>query len=99
MSPSLVQFERPVTILVGLGFPRQVDNAVEACSLLQDMAATYHGPSQGAAVKACRAAMAGEIDAETARGVFEAFARSKGILLNGPVAAAAMAAKRDLLGA
>ena len=84
---------------MGLGFPRQIDDARDACLLLRDMAATCHGAAREAALKACRAAMAGEIDAGTARGMFEAFARRKGILLNEAVAAAALEAKRDLLGA
>lgn len=34
------------------------------------------------AVRACEAALAGEVDAETVRGVFAAFARKKDILLD-----------------
>ena len=36
---------------------------------------------QKAAIRACRAALAGGVDAETARGVFVAFARKKDILI------------------
>ena len=40
-----------------------------------------NSPEQRAATRACKAALAGEVDPETARGVFVAFARSKDILV------------------
>ncbi|TIV79945.1 MAG: DUF982 domain-containing protein, partial [Mesorhizobium sp.] len=40
-----------------------------------------NSPEQKAAIRACRAALAGDVDAETARGVFVAFARKKDILI------------------
>jgi hypothetical protein len=46
--------------------------------------ADWHGssnPPQAAALKACRAALHDEIDGETARSIFEAFAKRTGILL------------------
>ncbi|RUX20882.1 DUF982 domain-containing protein, partial [Mesorhizobium sp. M2A.F.Ca.ET.037.01.1.1] len=42
-----------------------------------------NSPEQKAAIRACRAALAGDVDAETARGVFVAFARKKDILIEG----------------
>ena len=30
------RFRKPVDILVGLGFPRRIESAMEACILLQD---------------------------------------------------------------
>jgi hypothetical protein len=85
----MMQFDRPLSIFVGLGFPRQVQSVVEAYQLLQDWSEA-RGPAHAAALKACRAAMAGEIDAETARGVVEGFARHRGILVSDVVAAGAM---------
>jgi len=71
-------FEKPVRVLVGLGFPRQINSVSDAYQMLLD----WHGdaPEQKAAMRACRAALAGEIDADTARGVFVAFARRCGML-------------------
>ena len=40
-----------------------------------------NSPEQRAATRACKAALAREVDPETARGVFVAFARSKDILV------------------
>ena len=31
------RFERPVTVLVGLGFPRSIESVLEAYTLLQDV--------------------------------------------------------------
>lgn len=72
-------FEKPVRVWVGLGFPRNLNTVVDAYQLLMD----WHGnsPEQKAAIRACRAALSGDIDAETARGVFLAFARKKDILI------------------
>ncbi|TIW73934.1 MAG: DUF982 domain-containing protein, partial [Mesorhizobium sp.] len=40
-----------------------------------------NSPEQKAAIRACKAALVGDIDAETARGIFAAFARKKDILI------------------
>jgi len=40
-----------------------------------------NSPEQKAAIRACKAALVGDVDAETARGVFLAFARKKDILM------------------
>ncbi|WAX98008.1 DUF982 domain-containing protein [Aminobacter sp. NyZ550] len=40
-----------------------------------------NSPEQRAAIRACKAALAGDVDAETARGVFAAFVRKKDILV------------------
>lgn len=71
-------FEKPVRILVGLGFPHQINTVADAYQVLLN----WLGDSaeQKSAMRACKAALAGEVDAETARGVFLAFARRRGIL-------------------
>jgi hypothetical protein len=72
-------FERPVRVWVGLGFPRQINTVADAYQMLL----SWHGnsPEQRAAIRACKAALVGDVDAETARGVFLAFARKKDILV------------------
>ncbi len=72
------RFEKPVEIFVGLGFRRPVRSAMEAYTLLSDMPGASH--AKEIALKACRAAIAGEIDPETARATFVTFARRNDIL-------------------
>lgn len=72
-------FEKPVRVWVGLGFPRQLNTVVDAYQFVTDWCG--NSPEQKAAIRACKAALAGDIDAETARGVFVAFARKKDILV------------------
>lgn len=72
-------FEKPVRVWVGLGFPRQINTVVDAYQFLLDWCG--NSPEQKAAMRACKAALAGDVDADTARGVFVAFARKKDILV------------------
>ena len=72
-------FEKPVRVWIGLGFPRQLNTVVDAYQFAVEWCG--NGPEQKAAIRACKAALAGEIDAETARGVFVAFARKKDLLM------------------
>jgi hypothetical protein len=92
-------FRRPLVVYVGLGFPRQIADVEEGFMLLNEMPSALRGPSHSAATNACRAAMNGEIDAETARGVVEAFARARGILAQEAMAEFALESRGDLLGA
>lgn len=61
-----------------MGFPRQLNTVVDAYQFAIDWCG--NSPEQKAAIRACKAALVGDIDAETARGVFTAFARKKDIL-------------------
>jgi len=72
-------FEKPVLVWVGLGFPRQLNTVVDAYQFASEWGG--NSPEQRAAIRACKAALAGEVDPETARGVFIAFARKKDILV------------------
>ncbi len=72
-------FEKPVRVWVGLGFPRQLNNVADAYQMLIGWCG--NSPEQKAAIRACKAALAGDVDAETARGVFLAFAKKKDILV------------------
>ena len=71
-------FEKPVHVWVGLGFPRQLNTVVDAYQFASEWGGK--SPEQRAATRACKAALAGEVDPETARGVFVAFARKQGHL-------------------
>ena len=72
-------FLKLVLVWVGLGFPRQLNTVADAYQFASEWGG--NSPEQRAAMRACRAALAGDIDVETARGVFTAFARKKDILV------------------
>ena len=72
-------FEKPVRILVGLGFPRQLNTVADAYQFAVEWCGS--SPEQKAAIRACKAALVEDVDPETARGVFVAFARKKDILM------------------
>ena len=72
-------FEKPVRVWVGLGFPRQLNTVADAYQFAVDWCG--NSPEQKAAIRACKAALAGDVDSETARGIFVAFARKKDILV------------------
>lgn len=79
-SMNCTRFEEPVTVLVGLGFPARIESAMEAYALLADWPPASRSGAHTVALNACRAAINGEIDAETARATFVAFARRNDIL-------------------
>ncbi len=72
-------FDKPIRVWVGLGFPRQLNTVADAYQFAADWCG--NSPEQRAAMRACKAALLGEVDAETARGIFMAFARKKDILV------------------
>jgi hypothetical protein len=86
-SMNCTRFEEPVTILVGLGFPARIESAMEAYALLADWPPASRNGAHTVALNACRAAINGEIDAETARATFVAFARRNDILASDPMPA------------
>jgi hypothetical protein len=73
-------FKKPVRIFVGLGQPREIRNVLDAYMFLDDAPGYIRNAAQAMAFKACKAALSGEIEAETARGAFEAFARKHDLL-------------------
>lgn len=73
-------FEEPIRIWMGLGFPRQLNSVVDAYQFAMEYCG--NSPEQKAAIRACKAALTGEVDPETARGVFVAFAKKKGLMVD-----------------
>ena len=73
-------FSKPLSMFIGLGFPREISDAADAFELLNDMPSHMRGPAHSAALNACRAAMRGEVDQEVARGLVRAYAKARGIL-------------------
>ncbi|NTJ63142.1 DUF982 domain-containing protein [Agrobacterium rhizogenes] len=78
MKPDM--FREPVTILVGLGFPVEVRTVMDAYRHLAEWPASMRDTAHSMALKACGAALRGEIEAETARGLFAAFAEKHDLL-------------------
>ena len=78
MKPDM--FRHPVTILVGLGYPAEVRSATDAYRHLCEWPPSFRDAAHAVALKACRAALRGEIEAETARGLFAAFADKHDLL-------------------
>ncbi|PWI49806.1 hypothetical protein B5K03_34325 [Rhizobium phaseoli] len=78
MKPDM--FRQPVTILVGLGFPAEVHTVMDAYRHLAEWPGSLRDAAHSMALKACSAALRGEIEAETARGLFAAFAEKHDLL-------------------
>jgi hypothetical protein len=74
MKPDM--FRQPVSILVGLGFPTEVRSVMDAYRHLVEWPAAQRDGAHKVALKACNAALRGEIEAETARGLFAALRRN-----------------------
>jgi hypothetical protein len=73
-------FEQPDVVLVGLGFPAEVHTVMEAYRHLAEWPASLRDAAHAMALKACRAALRGDIEAETAHGLFAAFAEKHNLL-------------------
>ena len=73
-------FEHPLTIVVGLGFPTEIKTVTQAIAVLYEWPPSKRDSAHAVAFNACKAALAGEIEAETARGMFVAFARRHDLL-------------------
>ncbi|GEO86754.1 MULTISPECIES: DUF982 domain-containing protein [Alphaproteobacteria] len=78
MKPDM--FRKPVTILVGLGLPAEVHSVMDAYRHLVEWPTSFRDAAHSIALKACQAALRGEIEAETARGLFAAFAEKHELL-------------------
>ncbi|MBW9074853.1 MULTISPECIES: DUF982 domain-containing protein [Agrobacterium] len=90
MKPDM--FSKPVTILVGLGFPTEVRTLMDAYRHLAEWPVSLRDTAHSVALKACQAALRGEIEAETARGLFTAFAEKHELLA--PETCAVLASRR-----
>jgi hypothetical protein len=74
------KFKTPVTILTGLGIPTTVETVLHAYQRLMDWPAANRDNAHAIATNACLAALNGHVDAETARGLFVAFAERQDVL-------------------
>lgn len=78
------RFDKPVTLLVGLGFPARIESVPDAYALLQDWPYTGRNASFEVALNACRAGMAGAVEPETVAAALAEFGRRYDILINDP---------------
>lgn len=74
------EFARPVVILTGLGFPTAVSSAMEAYMFLADWPQARRDAAHAFTARACLGAMRGDIEVETARGLFASWAERQEIL-------------------
>ncbi|MBO9100891.1 MULTISPECIES: DUF982 domain-containing protein [unclassified Rhizobium] len=88
-------FRQPVSILVGLGFPTEVSGVMDAYRHLIEWPASLRDPAHSVVLKACNAALRGEIEAETVRGLFAAFAEKHDLLAPETNVIAASRQRRD----
>lgn len=88
-------FREPISILVGLGFPAEVRSATDAYRHLCEWPMRLRDNAHAIALKACGEALRGEIEAETARGLFAAFAEKHDLLAPDTSVIAASRLKRD----
>jgi hypothetical protein len=93
MKPDM--FRQPVSIVVGLGFPAEVRSVMDAYRHLVEWPASLRDTAHRVALKACSAALRGEIEAETARGLFAAFAEKHDLLAPETNIIAASRLRRD----
>lgn len=70
-----LRFDEPVYLTVGIGVPAEINSVERAYALLNDWPVWRRNAAHEMALNACKAALAGEIDAETARATLAAFAR------------------------
>ncbi|MDW5315846.1 DUF982 domain-containing protein [Rhizobium sp. PL01] len=74
------RFEKPVTILTGLGIPTPVRSVMQAYRVLCDWPEGHRDRAHTVALNACHAALNGIVEAETARSLFVAFAERQDVL-------------------
>lgn len=75
-----LRFATPVHVIVGFGLPSTIESVLESYELLDDWPPSQRRSEHKVALKACRAALNGEIDPETARSTFVEFARRNDLL-------------------
>jgi hypothetical protein len=80
-------FDEPIWLLIGLGYPHRVDSVSGAYRVLLDNPPSYPDASYDIALRACRSAVEGAVDAATVRGILACFAQRRGILVPAPASA------------
>lgn len=73
-------FRKPVSVLVGVGYPAKIESARQAYELLCELPSAATNPSNWIAAGVCKLAMEGKAEPETARSAFVGFARRMAML-------------------
>jgi len=76
----LATFSRPVTVLVGLGFPRRLSNASEALAFLEANPAIDE--AYEAVISVCHDALDGLTTPQHAHDIVAAYARRRGVFVD-----------------
>ena len=92
-------FQRPVTVLVGLGFPRAVASVEQAMSFLDEVPTVMRDEAYRATCDACRDALTNRCSAQEAHDVFAAYARRRGVLVEEPMSGLPIARAGERVGA
>jgi Protein of unknown function (DUF982) len=74
-------FEEPLTVLVGLGFPRQISSLLDAIRYLDEQPSFLRDEAFHATYGACQDALNGDITSDEARDILCALLRRRGTLL------------------
>jgi hypothetical protein len=80
LAPPSDQFERPVVVLTRFGVPTAVSSAMEAYMFITDWPVSQRDAAHALVLKGCLAAVRGDIETETARGMFASWAERRDIL-------------------
>ena len=75
-----VPFSKPVSVFVGLGFPREVNDVLEAYKVLNEWPESGRGAAHLMALHTCAAVLGGHGTTLDASEAFKAFAADRGIL-------------------
>ncbi|MBN9243911.1 MAG: DUF982 domain-containing protein [Mesorhizobium sp.] len=75
------QFDQPVSVFIGLGFPREIETVLDAYDVLIEWSG-LSDLDRSAAIDVCRKALNGEKSGKDAREAFQRFADGKGILVD-----------------
>lgn len=76
------QFRKPVSVLVGLGYPAKVESASQAYQLLNELPLSPAHRARSVAAKVCKLAIEGAVEPEVARSAFVAFAHRMAMLVD-----------------
>ena len=75
------QFERPVTVLVGLGIPRRLADVNAALSFLEELPTGSRDEAHEATVSVCRDVLSGTADIAMAYDLLCAYARRRDVFI------------------
>ena len=88
-------FSNPVTVMVGMGFPRKISSLMDAIRYLDDQPSIVRDEAFQVTYAACRGVLAQENTSQEAYDLFCALARRRGVLVEEVFAEPASAASQS----